>query len=57
MSPQFYFVAPSALLSEVAAHMAEHALGSAVVQEDGKVVGVFAKVDALRVLSLAIADG
>lgn len=57
MSPQLFFVAPDALLSEVAAHMAEHALGSAVVQEDGKVVGVFTTVDALRVLSLAMADG
>ena len=57
MSPQPFVVAPDAPLTEVAAHMAEHSLGSAVVAEDGKVVGVFTTVDALRALSLALGDG
>ena len=51
MSPQLYVVAPDALLIDVASHMAEHALGSAIVAEGTKVVGVFTTVDALRLLS------
>ena len=56
MSPEVYVVAPDASLAEVASRMSEHALGSAVVEEEGRVVGVFTTVDALRALSLCLAD-
>lgn len=51
MSPDVYSVPPDASLNSVATHMAEHKLGSAVVMEGSKVVGIFTVVDALRVLA------
>ena len=51
MSPLVYTVPPEAPLDEVAAHMAEHKLGSAVVLRGGKVAGVFTAVDGLRALA------
>lgn len=57
MSPSLYVVPPSALLVDVAAHMAEHSLGSVVVAEHDRIVGVFTTVDALRALALALGDG
>lgn len=56
MSLEAYVVTPDALLAEVASHMAEHALGSAIVATAGTVVGVFTTVDALRSLSLLLSD-
>lgn len=43
-----YFVAPGAPLAEVVAEMVEHRFGAAVVMDEGKVVGMFTTVDALR---------
>ena len=43
-----YTVAPDALLVDVAAHMAEHKFGSAVVIDGNEVVGIFTTVDACR---------
>lgn len=54
MTPDPYVVAPSALLRDVAGEMAERKLGSAIVVEGKKVVGVFTTVDALRALVEAI---
>lgn len=51
MSQVVYTVAPDAPLDEVAAHMAEHKLGSVVVLTGGKVSGVFTAVDGLRALA------
>lgn len=51
MSQVVYTVAPDAPLDEVAAHMAEHKLGSVVVLSGGKVSGVFTAVDGLRALA------
>ena len=56
MTGEVYVVGPDSPLSEVASLMAERALGSAVVQEDGRVVGVFTTVDALRALALSLAE-
>jgi acetoin utilization protein AcuB len=50
MSKPVYTVAPDALLDDVCLHMAEHKLGSAVVEQNRKVVGVFTAVDGLRAL-------
>lgn len=51
MSTSVYAVAPDAPLDEVAATMAEHRYGSAIVMQNGKVVGIFTTVDACRALS------
>lgn len=51
MSTAVYSVSPDAALDEVAAMMAEHKYGSAVVLSNAKVVGVFTTVDACRALS------
>jgi len=46
-----YTVAPDVALSDVARQMAERRVGSAVVVEGDKVVGVFTTVDALEALA------
>jgi acetoin utilization protein AcuB len=46
-----YTVAPDASLDEVVATMAEQKYGSAVIVQNGHVVGVFTTVDACRALS------
>lgn len=52
MTPDPYKVSPDALLEEVVSTMAEHKYGCAIVEQgNGKVVGIFTEVDALRVLS------
>jgi acetoin utilization protein AcuB len=52
MTRDIYAVAPSAPVAEVAAHMAERKLGSAVVRNrEGRVVGVFTVTDACRALA------
>jgi acetoin utilization protein AcuB len=51
MSQDTYAVGPRATLRKVVAEMAEHKYGSAVVLDDGKVVGVFTTVDGLRALA------
>jgi acetoin utilization protein AcuB len=52
MMSMTYTVRPEASLDAVVAEMAERKYGSALVQqENGKVVGIFTAVDALRVLS------
>ncbi len=51
MSPDPYTVQPSATLDHVVSEMAEHKYGCAiVVQGNGKTVGIFTAVDAMRVL-------
>jgi acetoin utilization protein AcuB len=47
MTAQPYTVAPDAGIDEVAAHMAAERIGSAVVVDAGRVVGVFTTTDAL----------
>ena len=54
MRDETYAVSPREPLREVAAHMADHKLGSAVVIDDTKVIGIFTAVDGLRALSLLL---
>jgi acetoin utilization protein AcuB len=56
MTKEPYFVAPSAPLGEVAAQMAEHRYGCAVVMDGAKIAGIFTTTDALRALAVVIAD-
>lgn len=48
MSSVPYTVSPEAPLDEVVGEMAQHKYGSAVVVQNGKVVGVFTTVDVCR---------
>jgi acetoin utilization protein AcuB len=48
MSDVVYTVTPKAPLDEVVREMAQHKYGCAVVEDNGKVVGVFTTVDAMR---------
>ena len=50
-TPDPYFTSPEAKLDEVAAEMAEHKYGCAIVVDNNKLVGIFTEVDALRALS------
>ena len=51
MTAEPWTVSPADPLEEVAAAMAEHRYGSAVVLDAGAVVGLFTTVDALRALA------
>jgi acetoin utilization protein AcuB len=54
MTTDVYVTGPDVALDEVAAQMAEHKYGSAVIVDRGKVLGMFTTVDALKaVVSLA----
>jgi acetoin utilization protein AcuB len=46
-----YVASPYSAVADVAAHMAAHKYGSAVVVDDGLVVGIFTAIDGLRALS------
>ncbi|MCA9683791.1 MAG: CBS domain-containing protein [Myxococcales bacterium] len=50
MSEHPYIVAPGTLLEEVVATMWDKKIGSAVVMDGGKLVGIFSVVDALAML-------
>jgi len=51
MSQDVFAIGPRASVRKVAAEMAEHKYGSAVVVDRGRVVGIFTTVDALQALS------
>jgi acetoin utilization protein AcuB len=51
MSDSVYAVSPDTPLDEVAAHMAAHKYGAALVTENGKVSGVFTTIDALYAIT------
>jgi acetoin utilization protein AcuB len=51
MSLDAYAIGPRSSVRKVAAEMAEHKYGCAVVMDKDRVIGVFTTVDALRALS------
>lgn len=51
MTQDPYTVVPGTPVHAVAAAMAEHKYGTAVVMEEGRVVGIFTTVDAMRLLA------
>lgn len=57
MSSEVYTVSRSELLRTVAANMARHRYGSAIVVEANRVVGMFTTVDALRALQATLEMG
>src|SRR5690606_31406335 len=48
MSPETFAIGPDTPVSEVVAKMAEHRLGSAVIMQGVKVIGIFTTTDALE---------
>jgi acetoin utilization protein AcuB len=50
-----FTVPPHALLTEVARQMLQHRYGSALVVDEGKLVGIFTRADALRALTEIVA--
>jgi acetoin utilization protein AcuB len=48
MSSTVYTVSPKAPLDEVVREMAQHKYGCAVIEDNGRLVGVFTTVDAMR---------
>ena len=48
MSPAVYSISPRAPLDDVVREMAHHKYGCAVIEDNGKLVGVFTTVDAMR---------
>jgi acetoin utilization protein AcuB len=55
MSVDVYVTSPDALLVDVAATMAEHKYGCAVIMDGSRLVGIFTTIDALNAL-IRIAD-
>jgi len=51
LTPNPYIAHPETPLNEVMSRMAEHKYGSVLVVEDGRLVGIFTSVDALRALA------
>ncbi len=51
MTEEVYTTTPERGLDQVAAEMAEHKYGSAVILHDDKVVGIFTTTDACRALA------
>jgi acetoin utilization protein AcuB len=56
MVTEYYTVGPDEALDVAAREMSKHKWGSALVTQQGKVVGVFTTTDALRALSDALTD-
>lgn len=53
---QPYIVDPNATLDDVAKEMSQHHYGSAIIVEDGQLVGIFTTVDACRALAEVLAN-
>ena len=51
MSTGLYFVAPTTRVGEAVALMAQHRIGSVLVMEGDKLVGIFTERDTVRALS------
>lgn len=52
MTPDPYTVSPTAAMDQVLSEMAQHKYGCAlIVQENGKLVGIFTATDGMRVLA------
>jgi len=56
MSAETYAVGPRASLRNVAAEMADHRYGCAVIVERQRVIGILTTVDGMRALSLELAE-
>ena len=51
LSQEVYVISPDSSLADVVDEMAAKKYGSAIVEQNGKVVGIFTVIDALQALS------
>jgi acetoin utilization protein AcuB len=56
MSTDTYTVGPRTTLRRVAAEMADHRYGSAVIMERDRVIGILTTVDGMRALSIVLSE-
>jgi acetoin utilization protein AcuB len=56
MSTDTYTVGPRTTLRRVAAEMADHRYGSAVIMERDRVIGILTTVDGMRALSILLSE-
>jgi acetoin utilization protein AcuB len=56
MTADAYAIGPDVAVRTVAAEMADHRYGSAIVVERGRVIGIFTAIDGLRALSLLLSQ-
>jgi acetoin utilization protein AcuB len=56
MTTDTYAIGPRATLRKVAAEMADHRYGSAVVIDHDRVIGILTTVDGMRALSLLLSE-
>ncbi len=56
MSPETFAITPDTPVGKVVAKMAEHRLGSAVVMQGVKVIGIFTTTDALEMLARMLTE-
>jgi acetoin utilization protein AcuB len=56
MSSEAYAVGPRSSLRKVAAEMADHRYGSAVIVDKERVIGILTTVDGMRALSMQLAE-
>lgn len=56
MSTETYAVGPRTSMRKVAAEMADHRYGSAVIIEKDKVIGILTTVDGMRALSMLLSE-
>jgi acetoin utilization protein AcuB len=56
MSTDTYTVGPRTTLRQVAAQMADHRYGSAVIMERERVIGILTTVDGMRALSILLSE-
>lgn len=57
MTRELYEVEPEEPITNVALHMAERRIGSAVVAHNGRLLGLFTTTDALRALAAHLSQG
>lgn len=51
LTPDPFFTGPDASIAEVALQMVDRKYGSVLVMENGKLIGIFTSLDALRALA------
>jgi acetoin utilization protein AcuB len=56
MTSETYAVGPRTALRQVAAEMADHRYGSAVIVDKERVIGILTTVDGMRALSILLAE-
>jgi acetoin utilization protein AcuB len=56
MTTDTYAIGPRTTLRKVAAEMSDHRYGSAVIVDNGRVIGILTTVDGMRALSILLSE-